>query len=200
MPADGSDGRPLKVFLNYRHADTQGTAWAIYMKLEQHFGHASVFFDHGALQPGMHWFDEIESQLAACSVFISLIGRQWMQILTAHQQRGAEDYVQKEIDLALRSRRSVTVIPVLVDEAVLPSADRLPLSLQTLPDCQAVRLRPTNLPDDIDALIARLDRGPPDSRTRGDSYGGAGAGSSARAAQRSRARHAAPWRGARPDG
>jgi SIR2-like domain/TIR domain len=158
MPADGSDGRPLKVFLNYRHADTQGTAWAIYMKLEQHFGHASVFFDHGALQPGMHWFDEIESQLAACSVFISLIGRQWMQILTAHQQQGAEDYVQKEIDLALRSRRSVTVIPVLVDEAVLPSADRLPLSLQTLPDCQAVSLRPTNLPDDIDALIAHLDK------------------------------------------
>lgn len=143
--------------MNYRHADTQGTAWAIYMKLEQHFGHESVFFDHGALQPGMHWFDEIESHLAACGVFISLIGRQWMPILTAHQQQGAEDYVQKEIDLALRSRRSVTVIPVLVDGAGLPDTDQLPLSLRTLPNCQAVRLRPTDLPDDIDALIARME-------------------------------------------
>lgn len=157
MPVDGSDGRPLKIFLNYRHADTQGTAWAIYMKLEQHFGHESVFFDHGALQPGMHWFDEIESHLAACGAFISLIGRQWMQILTTHQQQGSEDYVQKEISLALRNSRSVTVIPVLADEAVLPHADQLPLSLQTLPACQAVHLRPTDLPDDIDALIARLD-------------------------------------------
>ena len=86
--ADGSDGRPLKIFINYRHADTQGTAWAIYMKLEQHFGHESVFFDHGALQPGMRWFDEIESHSGRRGVFISLIGRRWMQILTAHQQQG----------------------------------------------------------------------------------------------------------------
>jgi SIR2-like domain/TIR domain len=157
MPADGSAGRPLKIFINYRHVDTQGTAWAIYMKLEQHFGQDSIFFDRGTLQPGMRWFDEIESHLAACGVFISLIGRQWMQILTAHQQQGLEDYVIKEIDLALRSGQRVTVIPVLVDDAELPDASQLPLSLRTLPDCQAVRLRPTNLPGDIDALIARLD-------------------------------------------
>ena len=51
----------------------------------------------------------------------------------------------------------MTVIPVLADDADCRIATELPLSLRTLPDCQAVRLRPTNLLDDIDALIARLE-------------------------------------------
>ena len=157
MPANGPATRPLKVFINYRRADTQGTAWAIYMKLEQHFGQENVFFDHGTLRAGVRWFDEIESQLAGCGVFIALIGQQWMQLLTSHLQDGDEDYVHREIDQALRAGQRLTVIPVLVDGAELPEADQLPLSLRALPACQAERLRPTNLPADIDHLITRLE-------------------------------------------
>lgn len=157
MPADGPATRPLKVFINYRRADTQGTAWAIYMKLEQHFGQDNVFFDHGTLRAGVRWFNEIESQLAACGVFIALIGQQWMQLLTAHLQDGDEDYVHLELDQALRASQRMTVIPVLVDGAELPDASRLPPSLRALPACQTERLRPTDLPADIDHLIARLE-------------------------------------------
>ena len=48
--------------------------------------------------------NEIESQLAACGVFIALIGQQWTQLLTAHLQDGDEDYVHRELDLGVARR------------------------------------------------------------------------------------------------
>lgn len=153
---DEHGGRSLKVVINYRREDTQGTAWALYIKLEERFGAENVFFDNGTLQPGMRWFEEIKSRLADADAFIALIGPRWMSSLAAHLQRGGDDYVAKEIDLAIRSGPLTTVIPVLVDDAELPDPRELPLSLMALPGRQAERLRHTHLLDDIEHLIARL--------------------------------------------
>jgi hypothetical protein len=100
MAADGSAGRPLKIFINYRHEDTQPTAWMLYDKLKERFGVGNVFFDRDTLRPGERWLEEIESHLAADGVLIVLMGRQWMPAMTANLQAGGEDYVVKEIDLA----------------------------------------------------------------------------------------------------
>jgi hypothetical protein len=156
VPVAGQARPLLKVFINYRHEDTQGTAWALYMKLEERFGAENVFFDNGSLRSGMRWIEEIKTHLAQCGAVIVLIGPQWMSSLTSHLQRGGEDYVVKEIDVALRGGPRVTVIPVLVDEAELPDPRDLPTSLRALPGYQVQRLRHTNLPDDIDQLIVRL--------------------------------------------
>jgi hypothetical protein len=155
-PDTGLAGSPLKVFINYRHEDTQGTAWALYLKLAERFGAENVFFDNGTLRPGMRWLEEITSRLAGGGAFIALIGPNWLPSLTTHLQRGGEDYVAREIDLALRSGPGVTVIPVLVDDARLPEPRDLPPALSMLPGCQQERLRHTHLPYDIDHLIARL--------------------------------------------
>lgn len=156
VPIDGRAGPPLKVFVNYRHEDAQSAAWALYMKLTERFGAENVFFDMGTLRPGMPWFEEIRSHLAHSGAVVALIGPNWMSSLTTHLQTGGEDYVAKEIDLALRSTPGVTLIPVLVDDAQLPDPRDLPPSLRPLPRCQAQRLRPTNLSDDIDQLIEWL--------------------------------------------
>jgi hypothetical protein len=156
VPDDGQAGLPLKVFLNYRHEDTLGTAWALFMKLEERFGAENVFFDNGSLRPGMRWFDEIRSHLAYSGAVVALIGSRWMSSLTEHLQRGGEDYVVKEIDLALRSGPHVTLIPVLVDNAELPDPNDLPPSLRALPGCQVEHLRHANLPGDIDHLVECL--------------------------------------------
>jgi SIR2-like domain/TIR domain len=153
--SDGSLAAPLRVFVNYRHADTQGTAWALYFKLTEQFGEANVFFDNGSLRPGTQWLQEIKAHVHSAGVFIVLIGAQWTSTLTAHQQRGGEDYVAKEIDLALRNPR-LTVLPVLVDEAQPPRADELPPMLRALPDRQVERLRHTHLQEDVAHLIAGL--------------------------------------------
>ena len=150
------DKSPLKIFINYRHDDTKGTAWALYFKLEERFGAENVFFDNGTLQPGMRWPTEIRSHLGAGGAFLALIGQDWLPILDARLQSGAEDYVAEEIDLALRGGPGMTVIPVLVDEAKLPDSGQLPSSLRTLLSCHQEHLRHTHFPHDTDNLIRRL--------------------------------------------
>lgn len=149
-------GPSLRVFLNYRHEDAKDTAWALYWKLEERFGAANVFFDHGSLQPGMRWSDEIKSHLGHAGVVIALIGPQWTSILRTRLQRGGDDYVVKEIDFALRGGARVTFIPVLLGDTELPDSDDLPSSLKPLASRQAERLRHTDLSRDIDELIERL--------------------------------------------
>jgi SIR2-like domain/TIR domain len=164
QPVGGAVARALKVFVNYRHEDTQGTAWALYFKLVEQFGEENVFFDHGTLRPGMQWLEEIKSHIDGAGVFLVLIGPKWMSSLNAHQQRGGEDFVANEIDLALRGGPRVTVLPVLVDEAPPPDASDLPPMLRALPACQVERLRGTQLQEDIEHLIAGLQTlhsGPP---------------------------------------
>jgi len=47
----------------------------------------------------MQWLDEIMSHVAAAGAFIVLIGPNWMQSLTAHQQRGDVDWVARRSTL-----------------------------------------------------------------------------------------------------
>ncbi len=152
------DGRQaqLKIFINYRHEDTQGTAWALYLLLEQALGGENVFFDNGTLRPGMRWLDEIKSHLSEAGVMIALVGSRWIPSLIGHMKAGDTDYVAREIDLALRAGPHVTVIPVLVDDAQLPAPRELPQFLKPLRACQEERLRHTHLREDIRSLIVRL--------------------------------------------
>jgi hypothetical protein len=161
-PAAGSSlpastvAAPFKVAINYRHADTQGTAWALYLKLSERFSEENVFFDNGSLRPGERWFSEIKIRLAEAGALVVLIGPQWMPSLNLHLRQPAQDYVATEIDLALRGTPPVTVIPVLVDGTEPPEESALPPALKALAGCQAERLRHTHLVHDCEHLIARL--------------------------------------------
>jgi hypothetical protein len=155
-PQDRVAAPPLKIFINYRHSDAGWAAWALYFKLETRFGADKVFFDNSTLAGGMQWFEEIKSSLADAGAFIALIGPKWLSTLDEHLRAGGQDYVLKEIDRALRSRPTVTVIPVLVDGAELPRPSDLPPALTALPARQVERLRQEQASDDIERLIGRL--------------------------------------------
>ena len=96
-PPTGGTER-LKIFINYRHADTGWVAWALYFNLEARFGADSIFFDKGSLRGGMQWLDEIKSGLAEAGVLLALIGPKWMSKLQANLQMGGDDFVVKEIE------------------------------------------------------------------------------------------------------
>lgn len=83
VSAAGEDRQRLKLFINYRHADTGWAAWALYFKLEEEFGSENIFFDNGTLKPGMEWFEEIQAHVDEAGVFLGLIGPDWMKILSA---------------------------------------------------------------------------------------------------------------------
>ncbi len=155
-PARGTAGLPLRIFINYRHEDIPFAAWTLYRELKGQFGKENIFFDQGTLLPGMRFLEEIKSHLAGTAgAFIALIGSKWMTTMLSHRQRGDEDYVIKEIELALQN--GWTVIPVLVDDAGLPDPGELPPAIRALRGRQVARLRQTSLDDDVRDLSVRLD-------------------------------------------
>ena len=144
---------PLKIFIT-RHEDMPFAAMMLYRDKER-FGKENIFFDEGTLQPGMRFLEEIRSHLTDdAGAFIAVIGSKWMPTMIAHRQRGDQDYVIKEIDLALQN--GWTVIPVLVDDANLPDPLQLPPAVRDLPGGQAARFRQINLDDDVKNLSVRL--------------------------------------------
>jgi hypothetical protein len=63
----------VRVFINYRHDDTEGEALLMYERLADRFGADNVFLDDKSLKPGMKWLEEIKEH-AASGVFLALIG------------------------------------------------------------------------------------------------------------------------------
>src|SRR5262249_28123026 len=66
------------------------------------------------------------------------------------------DWVRVEIETALQ--RDIRVVPVLVDGAVLPQADDLPLSLRPLIQRQQLELSHSGFKLEVTSLIAAVDK------------------------------------------
>jgi hypothetical protein len=167
--SEGAVGEPgagqprIKVFINYRHDDVPSPAWPLYIRLVHRMPEAEVFFDRVTLTPGIQWFEEIKSHATSPGVFLALVGPNWLKALSERMRHGEDDYVVREIDVALRSGPMVTVVPVLIDDVDLPDPALLPPALRSLPERQGVRLRDANLLDDIDRLLTFLGA-PPGAR------------------------------------
>ncbi len=132
------------IFISYRQADAK--AWAISLRddLVEVFGEEQVFLDKDTLQAG-NWREQIEEALDRCKVMLVVMGPRWLTIADEQNRPRielADDVHRQEIALAL-SRSDLTVIPVLVDEAVMPRANQLPPDLQKLPDHQARKIGDT---------------------------------------------------------
>ena len=154
--ADAPPRPPLRIFINYRHEDMPFAASALYRELKGRFGAENIFFDAGALRPGMEFLEEITSRLSGTAgAFLALIGPEWLPTTEAHRRRGDNDYVAQEIDLGMRN--GWTVIPVLLNDAPLPEGRDLPLAIKALPRHHVARVRQTSLDADVEDLIARLD-------------------------------------------
>jgi hypothetical protein len=132
------------IFVSYRQADAN--AWAISLRddLTEVFGADQVFLDKDTLHAG-NWRAQIQRALDRCKVMLVVIGPRWLTIADEHNRPRihlADDVHHEEIALAL-ARSDVTVIPVLVDEASMPSAEQLPQDLRKLCDQQARKIGDT---------------------------------------------------------
>lgn len=132
------------IFISYRQDDAK--AWAISLRddLAEVFGDDQVFLDKDTLHAG-NWRKQIEGALNRCKVVFVVIGPHWLTITDGQGRPRIElddDVHHQEIALAL-SRPELTVIPVLVDEAPMPRAERLPRDLQKLCEQQARKIGDT---------------------------------------------------------
>ncbi len=157
--AVGSEAAPLKVFINYRHEDTDAAALLLYDRLEPRFGAANIFLDVKTLELGTRWLAEIRAHGAGAGAFLALIGRTWLAALKDRQRAAEgepEDFVTLELELALR-RWPGRVVPVLVGGATMPGEVQLPKPIRALAGYQAVELRIPSFDEDVKVLIAKLE-------------------------------------------
>lgn len=150
----------VRVFINYRHDDTEGEALLVYERLAERFGAENVFLDDKSLKPGMKWLEEIKEH-AASGVFLALIGKRWLPSMKARAEAAVadptEDYVRIEIEYALRRRSGLKVIPVLIGDAVPPPRDALTKSLEEITMIEVERIQLKHLDDDVKRLGDRIE-------------------------------------------
>ncbi len=145
------------VFISYRREDSGGFAGRIYDRLTRSLGLGNVFFDVDSIAPGVDFVDTLNERLGRCDALVAVIGRSWLSTADAnnrHRLDDPSDYVRLEIEAALQ--RSIRVIPVLVDGAILPKGSDLPESLARLTRRQAIEISLTRFDSDVERLIEAL--------------------------------------------
>ena len=145
------------IFISYRRDDSGGHAGALARELSQRFGAENVFLDLEDIGGGQDFVLALEQALDHCDVLIALIGRQWLTATDAQRRRRLDasgDFVRMEIAAALR--RDIAVIPLLVEEALMPSADELPEDVRPLSVRNAMHLRNASWQYDVDKLADQL--------------------------------------------
>lgn len=145
------------IFLSYRRRDSQSATGRLSDRLEEHFGAQRVFHDHESILAGDDFAEAIRRAINASTVVLAVVGPNWLEVRNDAGTRrldDAADFVRLEIEAAFAA--GVAVIPVLVEAAAMPAADRLPASLAAFARCQAVELSESRWRYDTDRLIATL--------------------------------------------
>lgn len=147
------------IFISYRREDSRGAAGRIYDRLELAFGHDRIFMDVDTIQPGMDFVKAIEEAVDITDIFLVVIGPNWLNAADSAGNRrldNPEDFVRLEVGSALK--RDVRVIPVLVDEAIMPRSIDLPNDLQALTRRNAIEISHTRFSMDAERLIRAIEQ------------------------------------------
>ncbi|MDQ6622994.1 MAG: toll/interleukin-1 receptor domain-containing protein, partial [Verrucomicrobiota bacterium] len=143
-----------RIFISYRRHDSGYAAASLRDTLRDRFGHESVFFDLDNIPFGVDFREYIGNAVGQCHVLLVLIGDDWTKATDREGKRRLDDpadYVRIEIESALK--RDIPVIPVLVEEALMPAAEDLPESIRPLVYRNAAELRAGR---DMDSQRERL--------------------------------------------
>lgn len=147
-----------RIFISYRRGATNAYAGRLYDRLEEHFGQNQVFMDIDTIPPGVDFVDHIQDAVGSCDAMVVLIGRDWVDARTADGRRRLDDpadFVRLEVATGLE--RGVRVVPVLVQDAGMPSAEELPEPLRHLSRRNALFVSDMRWRDDVGRLLRALD-------------------------------------------
>lgn len=145
------------IFISYRREDTAGHAGRIFDRLREKFGGDKVFMDVAGIEPGVDFVEAIDQAVGSCDVLLVIIGKKWLTCTDASGKRRLDDprdFIRLETATALR--REIRVIPVLVQDAVMPGDGDLPDDLKKLARRQATEISDTHWDTDTGHLIEAL--------------------------------------------
>ena len=139
------------VFLSYRRSDTGVEVGRLSDSLKQKLGRGLVFRDVADILPGARFDAVLDKELNAAKLVLVLIGPGWLDELQKRLKRPELDYVRVEVTAALSKGKRV--VPILLRDAPLPSAESLPEELAPLVARQTMTLRDESWSSDVDRLV-----------------------------------------------
>jgi len=141
-----------KILLSYRRADTRAVVGRVYDRLAAHYGAEALFLDVDDIPYGSDFRVHIAEVMRQTDVVVALMGDTWLGTSDAGVRILDErDPVRVEIEATLEG--GIALVPVLVDGAVMPSAEQLPESIAPLSYRNAVALSTGR---DFDQHVRRL--------------------------------------------
>lgn len=149
--------RTFRIVISYRRVDTGGDARSLAEALRRRFGNENVFLDIETIGPGEPFDQAIDRAVDSSDVLLALIGQHWLAVTDDEGRRRIDDpkdVVRVEILSALQ--RQLVVIPVLLEDATMPSEEELPPDLAPFSKRNAVELRGTKWESDVESFVDDL--------------------------------------------
>jgi TIR domain len=127
-----SSGAPLVIAISYRREDSLPIAGRLYDRLQAKFGRQNVFMDFDSIPAGVDFREHIKQTIERSDLVIAVIGPRWLGEQSDSSRRidDSNDFVRLEIKYALE--QNVPVIPLLVDETLMPKSEKLPAEIEQL--------------------------------------------------------------------
>lgn len=141
------------VFISYRRADASDVAGRIADRLKELPQVDRVFLDVESIGYGEDFIDKINHVIGRSAICLLLIGSEWVGRRDTGSLRIQEDgdFVRMEAMAAMNGK--VKVIPVLLNDASMPTERELPPELVDLTRRNAFPLRTTFFSQDIEVLF-----------------------------------------------
>lgn len=146
-----------KIFISYRRNDSVGYSGRLADRLSLEFGENQVFRDYDDIKPGQNFVESLENGLSSADLLLVVIAENWLTTQNPTGQRRLDDendFVRLEIEAALE--RDIHIIPVLINDVLMPNAQDLPTSLSALALRQAVPLSDSRWEQDVANLIENI--------------------------------------------
>ena len=149
----------MKIFISYRRADSGREVGRIRDRLMAAFGEDSTFRDLVDIPAGKDFRTVLEEETNSCNVTLVVIGPQWASITGQGGNKrlfDPVDFTRIEVETGLRrlATEESIVIPVLVQNAMMPSSSDIPESIASLTYQNAISIHDDPYFDfDMDRLI-----------------------------------------------
>jgi TIR domain len=146
------------IFLSYRRKDSMDVVGRMYDRLIAYFFGSSIFRDLDSIPLGKPFPEALKDSLKKTSVGLVVIGPGWVS--SADDQgrprlANPSDFVRSEVESLLAM--GIPVIPCLVSNARMPSADDLPESIRPLVTRQSISVRSDpDFHQDMNRLIEQI--------------------------------------------